>query len=178
MKNGEQIISNPEHAAGVLLENAASRRASAHPLPGPLTQAFCSGPIEVAGKTVHKVYPRTFQALAAVGSPLIGMIQDVIQGGKVDTEMSDKDLWNVCWIFTHTPPEVRQMIVNGVNAIPEAAETEIGDGWDASVINLVWMGCMEQIKRHISTMLKFSAEAQEKGEITFFQDSATPPQME
>lgn len=166
------MVSNPEQAAAALLENEASKRAAAHPLPGPLADAFCSGPIQVAGKTVYKVVPRTFQALTAIKSPLIEMIQDVVQGGKVDTEFSDEQTWAICWIFTHRPKEVRELIAKGPEVLKEVATVEVGEEWEAACINLVMAACLEQIKRHMSTVIKFSAEAQEKGEITFFRDSA------
>lgn len=172
MNREQPIISNPEVAENALLENEASKRAAAHPLPGPLAEAFCSGPIQVAGKTVYKVVPRTFQALTAVKSPLIEMIQDVVQGGKVDTEFTDEQSWVICWIFTRPPKEVREMIFKGPEALKEAATTEVGEEWEAACINLVMAACLEQIKRHMMTVVKFAAEAQEKGDITFFRDSA------
>lgn len=175
MNREQPQIINPELAAEALLENEATKRASAHPLPGPLRDAFCSGPITVAGKTIYKVVPRTFQALVAIDSPMIKTIQDVVQTGKVDTEFTEEQAWEICWIFTHEPKAVREMLDKGVAALKEAAVNEVGESWDAAAVNMVIAGCLEQIKRHMLTSVKFAAEAQEKGEITFFRDLATPP---
>lgn len=169
--NGEQVQC-ADLAVEQQLNNLANKRAIADPLPGPAGKAFCSGPITVGGKTVYKVVPRYFQALKAINSPLITIMQDVVSNGKVDTEFKDEEGWEICWIFTHTGKEVREIIGRGANALKEAAMTEIGESEDYPV-SLVIYAVMEQLKRHMTTAIKFNAEAQEKGEITFFRDSGT-----
>lgn len=148
----------------------ANKRAIADPLPGPAGDAFCSGPIEVGGKIVYKVVPRHFQALKAIGSPLIGIMQDVVSTGKVETEFDDEQAWEICWIFTHTGKQVREVFTKGVSAIKEAAMVEVGECEDYPV-NLVIFAIMEQLKRHMSTAIKYNAEAQERGDVSFFRDS-------
>lgn len=164
-------IQAKELATEVVLTEQAHKRASADPLPGPLKEAFCDGPITVGGKTVYKVVPRHFAALKALDSPLISVLQDVVQTGKVDTEFTDEQAWEICWIFTHTGKEVREILAKGANAVKEASQTEVGDAEDYPV-NLVTMAVMEQLKRHLATAVKFGAEAAEEGKISFFRDSA------
>ncbi len=176
MPTGEPNIQAKELAEEVVLNNLASKRASADPLPGPLVRAFCEGPIEVAGVTVFPVVPRYFQALRALNSPLISMLQDVVQSGKIDTELSDEQAWEICWIFTHTGKQVREAMTKGVNQIRELAMVEVGES--QFPVALVTAAVMEQVKRHMETAVKYTAQAKEEGSISFFQDSATHPNVE
>ncbi len=173
MNNGETPINAADTATEAVLENLANKRASADPLPGPLGQAFCEGPIEVAGVTVYPVVPRYFQALKALNSPLISMLQDVVQSGKMDTELEDEKAWEICWIFTHTGKQVREQIAKGKESLSELAIETVGESSDYPV-GLVMAAVMEQIKRHMTTAIKHTADAKEEGKISFFQDSVTP----
>lgn len=175
MNNGEQSIDALDTATEAVLTNLANKRASGDPLPGPLAQAFCEGPIEVAGVTVYPVVPRYFQALKTVKSPLISMLQDVVQSGKIDTELEDEKAWEICWIFTHTGKQVREALAN--SSLSESAMTEIGESSDYPVA-LVTAAVMEQIKRHMTTAIKHTAEAKEEGKISFFRDSVMPQNVE
>lgn len=176
MRNGEPIIQAKELAEEVVLTNEAGKRASADPLPGPLTKAFCEGPIEVAGVTVFPVVPRYFQALRALNSPLISMLQDVVQSGKIDTELADEQAWEICWIFTHTGKQVREAMSKGIDQIRELSMAEVGES--QFPVALVTAAVMEQVKRHMETAVKYTAQAKEEGSISFFQDSAMHPNVE
>jgi hypothetical protein len=172
--NGEMDVQAKGLATEVILTEQASKRASADPLPGPLKEVFCDGPIEIAGKIVYKVVPRYFAALKALDSPIISMLQDVVQTGKVDTELTDEQAWEICWIFTHTGKEVRAVLDKGPKCLKEASQNEVGDSDDYPV-NLVTIAVMEQLKRHLSTAMKHGAEAVDKGAVSFFRDSAMLP---
>lgn len=173
MPTGEQTIQAKELAEEVVLTNLAGKRASADPMPGPLIRAFCEGPIEVAGVTVFPVVPRYFQALRALNSPLISMLQDVVQSGKIDTELTDEQAWEICWIFTHSGKQVRDAMAKGLSVLKELSMVEIGES--QFPVALVTAAVMEQIKRHMETAVKYTAQAKEEGSISFFQDSVTPP---
>ncbi len=172
MNTGEKVIQNEDLAKEAIIENLAAKRALADPLPGPSGEAFIGGPIVVGGKTVYQVVPRYFQALKAIDSPLIGAMQDVVSEGKVDTEFTDEQAWEICWIFTNTPKVVRETLAKGAGAVKEASMSEVGETPEYPV-NLVIVAVMEQLKRHLATAVKFAAEAKEEGKLTFFQDSAT-----
>lgn len=169
--NGEPVLQARELATEVVLTEQASKRASADPLPGPLKEAFCDGPISIGGKTVYQVVPRHILALKALGSPLISILQDVVQTGKVETDLSEEQAWEICWIFTHTGSEVRQMLSKGVPALKEASQSEVGDAPEYPV-QLVTIAVMTQLKRHLETAVKHSAEAAKDDKISFFLDSA------
>lgn len=174
MTTGELIqstVSNPEEARDALLRSAANQRAGADPLPGPAASAFCSGNIQIGDKTVYRIVPRHWAALRAIESPLLSIIQDVIQIGKVDTEITDEDANNLCWIFTHTGPELKVMLdAKGAKGIKEAA-SDIPDEWDLTVFNGVLAAVWEQFYRHLKTAVKMGVENQENGTMTFFEDS-------
>lgn len=171
--NGENpVVQSQDLAIEQKLNSLATKRALADPMPGPLGEAFTSKTIEVGGKQVYKVVPRYFLALKAIKSPLIEMMQDIVSSGKVDTELKDEEAWEICWIFTHSPAEVREKLSKGVAALKEASQVEIGDAEDYPV-NLVIIAVMEQLKRHLATAVKYTAEAQERGDVSFFQDLGT-----
>lgn len=169
---GEPVIQAEELAKEAVLANEAAKRASADPLPGPARIAFCEGPIEVGGKTVYKVTPRHIQALKVVDSPLISIIQDAVQTGKIDTELPDEQAWEICWIFTHTGTELGQLIPKGRNWIKATSIAEVGE--TEFPVQLVMLAAMEQMKRYMALFVKHSAEAVEKGSVSFFVDSETP----
>ncbi len=118
MTNGENqpTIANLDELQAAELQIQANKRALGDPLPGPLANAFCTGPLSIGGRTIRKVVPSIFVALKAIDSPLIGMIQDVVQGGKVDTEIKDEQAWELCWVFTHTAQEVRDALAIGIDS--------------------------------------------------------------
>lgn len=169
MQTGE--IQCADLAVEQKLNSLATKRALADPLPGPVGEAFCSGPIEVGGKIVYQIVPRHFTALKMLNSPLISVMQDVVSTGAVDTIFSDEQSWELCWVFTHTGKEVKEALDKGGLFIKSLCE-EIGDIPNYPVA-LVVAAIMEQLKRHMETSIRFTAEAQEKDEISFFRDLGT-----
>lgn len=167
-ENGEVIIQNADLATEQKLTQIATKRALSDPLPGALADAFIKGPIKIGEYSVRPMVPSTFVFLKAIESPLIGMIQDVVSLGEIDTELSFEQSWELCWIFTHSAKECRESLEN----IKQLSIDQVGDV-EGYPVQLVTTAVFEQVRRHMATAVKQAAEAQESGELRFFLDSVT-----
>jgi len=147
------------------------REAKAKPLPGPLSQAFASGPIKVAGKTVNRAVPSHFAILQALESPLLKMMESAMTNKDVKMDFKPAEQWEICLVFTQDAETLYEMLENeGVKAIKKLARSAVGHSWDAGIVNLVMISVLEQIKRHIETTVRFAAELEGGGEVSFFQE--------
>lgn len=151
------------------------KAAQAKPLPGPAGQAFASGPIKAAGMVVHKIVPAHFAVLQAMKSPLLTMIENAMTQKAVDVDLKGSEEWDICYLFTSDIEAVYNKLENeGVIAI-QADAKKIGFQWDSAAIKLVIVAVLEQVKRHISTTVRFAADMDKDGQISFFREQSPTP---
>lgn len=157
----------------------ASARASGDPLPGPLGDAFASGAIVVAGIAVRKVVAADWVFFKQLNSPIIRMVQEMQQNPEAPEEITftEEENWELAWQFTHTPAQLREVLAKGREALTAVAVSEIGDNWPTETVKFVGAAVMEQLERQWKTALKHKAEAEEKGEISFFRVAGASQKM-
>jgi hypothetical protein len=150
-----------------------SRKAQSRPLPGPLAQVFPSASIQAGGKTIHRVVPSHFACLQSLESPLLKMIEEAMTSSELKSEVNfnPQQQWDVCYLFTSDPEQAYDLLETGVNNFHKVARKEVGNGWDAASINFVMIAILEQIRRHILTLVRFGSEMEAKGDVSFFRDS-------
>lgn len=145
-------------------------RAKTKPLPGPAAGAFIHGGIVAAGKNVQRVMPIHFIILQALDSPLLKMIENAMTKKSVEVDYSERQQWELCHVFTCEPRSLRRTFKdNGISKIKSDAESFM-ESWTAAEINIVMLAILEQVKRHIETTVKFAAEMEAKGDVSFFRE--------
>jgi hypothetical protein len=164
------LVANKEF----ILRQMASDRASADPFPGPLSEAFCKGAIQVGEFQVRKIVASDWKILKALDSPILKFIQEMIQdpGQVPDVPVNDVEEWEVCLQFTRDPESVRELLSKGREVFRSAATKEIGDTVEAETVKIIVACVAEHIRRSWATALSYKAELEEKGEVTFFRDAA------
>lgn len=175
--NGVSKERMEEHGMSVM----AGRRANSEPLPGPMAEAFAGGSIKVGEYRIRKVVASDWVAFKQIKSPVLEMILDLQQGAgnpeykPSEMEFSDQQQWELVWQFLKTPKEVRKAIADGT--ISALAESEIGDAVEQPTVMLLIAAVMEQLKRSWQTAVKYGAEAEKSGDITFFRDTEAMRKM-
>ena len=153
---------------------ACIEKAQSKPLPGASGKAFASGPVRAAGKIVNRVVPSHFAVLQSLDSPLLSMIENAMGKKSVDVSFKPHEQWQICYVFTEDAEEVYTLLeTEGAKAVAQAAKKAVGMGWEASAVNLVMLAVLEQIKRHVETTVKFAAEMEAQGDVSFFQELKT-----
>lgn len=150
--------------------------AKAKPLPGAAGHAFTSGDIKIAGKVVHRCVPAHFAVLQAISSPLLVMMEEAASKKEVRMDFKPQEQWEMALVFTEDAEAMYDLLESeGVKAIKQKARKEIGMKWEPASVNLVIVAILEQIKRHVETTVKFSAEAEKDGQISFFREPTPTP---
>lgn len=163
---------NLDRVKEFMVSQAMIKEAQAKPLPGPSGDAFAQGVIKAAGKIVRRVVPVHFAVLQALNSPLLKMMERAAIEKQSESEFNDEQQIQVCHVFTANPRELRIKLRNeGVESIKKDADLACGE-WSAAEINAVMLAVIEQLKRHVETTVRFAAEMEASGDVTFFQDSS------
>ena len=158
---------------------ACAAKAHGRPLPGASGHAFTSGPIKAGGLTVARVTPAHWAVLQSLESPLIGMVESVKEAEtgadgtkKTSMQWAQKDQWNACYIFTQDIEALYCIMEEkGGKEIAKMARREFGMNPDvAASVNVIMAAILEQMKRHVETMVHFAAELEGSKEISFFQE--------
>jgi hypothetical protein len=147
-------------------------KAQAKPLPGASANVFIKGATTVGDVVVREVVPIHIACLQAVDSPLLKLVQNAANqtGEKANENFSEEAQWEICYIFTQNPKELRKILKDGgADAIKKLAEETIDCNWTAAKINSVILAVIEQFHRHIQTTVKFAAEVEGQGDKSFFQ---------
>lgn len=146
--------------------------ANSKPLPGPALDAFTTSAIKIGNRLVEKVVPARFAILQAIDSPVIQLIENAKRTDKAEVNFTPEQMWAICYLFTTDARETwKQFKAKGKDWLAEQAEEHVGSQWDFTEVDLVMMAVMEQLKRHVETFVKFVAEVEEKGQITFFRET-------
>ena len=144
------------------------RQAQSKPLPGAAESAFTKGAIKAAGKTVNRVVPTHFAVLQALNSPLLAMIENATAEKKASVDFDDEQQWEICYVFTTDAKALRKTLkADGIDAVKKLAEATCGD-WSAAELNFVMLAVIEQLKRHVETTVKFAADMEASGDVSFF----------
>lgn len=150
--------------------------ARSKPLPGASGAAFTCGPIKAGGKTISRVSPAHLAVLQAIDSPLLKMVEQVTakkadEDGKksVSENWKPKDQWAACYVFTEDIEVIYDMLENeGAPAIMKAARKSFGMNPEVGAsVTVIMLSIMEQMARHIRTMVGYAAETHESGQISF-----------
>ena len=165
------------------------REAMSKPLPGAAADALINGALKVNGRMVYEVVPTHIKCLQALNSPLLQMGQQAAESKDKtsNADLTEGQQWELCYIFT-TPPREMRLILRGV--IPNSSEQSIwrnGIGktgaaflkseaeriWSdksAAEINVTIAAILNQYGRHFQTTVKFAAEMEASGDVSFFRE--------
>jgi len=166
-------MSDKSAIANAALLAMATARANADPLPGPLAKAFGPSTIMVGGISVRKPVASDWEIFRQLDSPIIRILLELRQDpSKVpEIEPTQQENWEICWQFTHSPKECRAALTVGNGYFRQLAASEIGDVWDEPTVMVVRAVIMNKIAEANATAIKYAADLEEKGEVTFFRDS-------
>lgn len=163
------------------------RQAMAKPLPGASGDAFTAGDMKVNGRKIYPVVPTHFRVLQAVESPLLKLLAGAVEkaGESASMEIEESAEWEICYIFTAPPRELRkQLKEQGMASIKASAQT-LCDGekpWTAAEINATVLAAVAQLNEHVKTTVAFEAEAEATSNSSFFQmlreNNSKPPASE
>jgi hypothetical protein len=156
---------------------ACIERAMAKPLPGASASAFTTGAIEAGGHIVRRVVPTHFAVLQALKSPLLAMIEQASKEAAASIDLDPDQQIEICHVFTADPKDLRATLKasGGVDAIRAQAQNACGE-WGAAEINFVILAIIEQLKRHVETTVRFAADLEAKGDVSFFLEPKPRPE--
>ena len=153
-----------------------AERARRVPLPGAAGKAFTSGPIKAGMFTVSRIAPAHWALLQAVDSPLIKMYEGLksatAENGekKSNADWTTADQWNACHIMTGDIEAIYETLeTKGAAQVVKDARKSFGMNPDAApAINPIIAAILEQMKRHIETIVQYAAEMESEGQVSFF----------
>ena len=106
-------------------ESEAANRAAIIPLPGPLAEAFSLTPdIEVGKWKVRPFYDVDLELLSHVKHPLCDYLMAGLEGKECETQYIPRGpkAWLAAWIFTRSPEEAEEGIIDGTAEAKAKAE--------------------------------------------------------
>jgi hypothetical protein len=153
------------------------RQAQSVPLPGASKDAFTKDSIQVGSRQIRPVVPAHFAVLQGLDSPLLKLIADATANKKADlVNPTQEQKWEICHVFTAEPKALFKALKSkGADFIREQAADAVGMEWEAAEVELAMPAIMEQLKRHIETTVKFAAEMEQKGDVSFFREQPEKP---
>ncbi len=149
------------------LREDANRRAAATPLCGALSDAFLKGAIKVSDNVyVRRVVASDWPMIQWLNSPLYKLLLEIQKEESLREEIpyTDEEEWEMCWQFTHTPAQCRELKVKGREAFTETAKNEIGDDLEMGIQKKVVMAVTQQVIASFGTKIEFSTP-DDSGEI-------------
>jgi hypothetical protein len=153
------------------------QKAAAKPLPGGLLGAFFDKSIRVGDKDVCRIVPAHFFVLQKIESKLLDMLSGAEANGKSDGDLSEHEKWKICWLFTHNPKEMFDLVeTHGPAALWEQAKS-IAVEWPAEQVESVVLAVIEQIKRHAETKARLVSDMKKEGSLSFFREPEKQPNL-
>lgn len=151
------------------LRAEASKRASADPLPGPLANAFGPLSLKVCGMEVRPLVAYDWAIMKSMNAPIYRQMLEWMQNQdhpeKADLiEFTDQEGWELIFLLTRSCEEADEVFEKGKQAFSRAARREIGMKLHTAQVSLLAEACLKQIQAHMETMVKYTAEAEEKKE--------------
>lgn len=148
------------------------REAMSKPLPGAAADALINGALKVNGRMVYEVVPTHIKCLQALNSPLLQMGQQAAESKdkSANADLTEEQQWELCYIFTTPPRELRKTLKErGVSILRSQAEDFWADK-NAAEINVTIAAILNQYGRHFQTTVKFAAEMEASGDVSFFRE--------
>lgn len=146
--------------------------AMSKPLPGAAADAMINGCLKVNGRKIYEVVPTHIKCLQAVDSPILKLGQAALddKNKSADGNFTDEEEWELCYIFTTPPRELRLLLKeSGPTKLKAEAERLWADGSaSASEITMTVYGAFNQYARHFQTTAKFEDEMTKSGDVSFF----------
>ena len=108
----------------------AREAASAHPLPGPLLDAFLSTQISAAGLTLQPIVASQITLLKRIESPILLRMAELAKPveERMAVTFTDEDIYELLFIFSRPIGELRALFSRiGREAFREAALEAVGD---------------------------------------------------
>ena len=152
------------------------RQAMTKPLPG-ASDAILKDSIQVGSRKIRPVVPAHFAILQGLDSPLLKLIADATANKAADlVNPTQEQKWEICHVFTAEPKTLFKAFKSqGADFIREQSADAVGMEWQASEVELAMPAIMEQLKRHIETTVRFAAEMEAKGDVSFFREQKGEP---
>ena len=171
--NGNGTIREQKAAEAAVLVKAIAT-ANVDPLPGPLASAFSPPTRNVLGMMVRKPVASDWMTFVFLGSPILKMLALMRQQpeGEIQVEADAAEQWEICWQFTHSREENRNLEAQGREAYRNTAIAQIGDLWDPMAVQLVQVAVVELLGECWKTMIQFSTDSGDDGKKNSTQDSA------
>ena len=142
------------------LTEEARKRAAATPFPGALSDAFLSDAIKVGeGLLVRRIVASDWKILTALDSPIIKQILELQKDEKIREEVSytDEEEWEMCWQFTHSPKECRELLTKGKESFREQA-MEMADMITMPQAKLIVRAIGAHLMNGFMTAMKYAPE--------------------
>lgn len=149
------------------LRAEASKRASADPLPGPLANAFGPLSLKVCGMEVRPLVAYDWAIMKAMNAPIYRQMLEWMQNQehpeKADkVEFTDQEGWELIFLLTRSCEAADEVFEKGKQAFSRAARREIGMKLHTGQVALLAEACLQQVRAHMETMVKYAAEAEEQ----------------
>jgi hypothetical protein len=142
------------------LTDDANRRAAVTPLPGALSEAFLNDAIQVAdGLFVRRVVASDWPILQWLDSPIYKMVLEIQKDESIRESVtySDEEEWEMCWQFTHTPKQVRELKNKGRDVFRQTAIDEMGDAYSLTTTKKAVEAISQQIIKSFDTKISFGS---------------------
>ena len=159
---GNDILSVDEQQAAIEqnLRKESNKRAEATPLPSVLADAFLNGAIDVGDNVkVRRAVASDWPLIQWLNSPLFKLLLEIQKDESLREEVpyTDEEEWEMCWQFTHTPAQCRELKAKGREAFREVAVAEIGDNMQMGVQKNVVMAITQQVAASFGTKIEFAS---------------------
>ena len=150
-----------------IVQQAATSRGVADPLPGPMLDAVVNQELEVVtskGKVVFRpVVVYDFTIFKKINSPHYRTMLEKDNAEELKTmNIEDEELYEMIYQFTHTCKEIRNELKKGREHFREIATEEIGDKYDINDLNILLQGVATQIQKGFSTMMAHGAKEEDE----------------
>lgn len=153
------------------LEKAASlvegaQDVAAHPLPGPLLDAFLPEALTAAGFELVPLTAAHFAIFQRIGSPVLRELAEMGKPAdqRAPVDYTDEDLWELLFLQTMSAPKARSVLGLGREWFREAALAATADKLGAGVLaqkGQLLSALAANIARAFSTRLSHQAADQE-----------------
>lgn len=150
-------------------------QAAAEAFPGPLAEAFASGPLRVGEYTIREFVPMDAAILRRLKSPFYQQILEVLKPKeqRQPTEYQDADEWVVMFLFTRSCREAEQVLNAGVEVFQRAAREAFAHNPRINLAEYddLFKACAGRIMSAFNTALLYRTAAADSGGTVF----TTPP---
>lgn len=152
-----------ERSRETQLSEDAGKRASATPLPGPLLSAFLDESIQVTPEIkVRRFVASDWAILQWLNSPIYKMTLESQKAEEIrePVQSTNEEDYELCWVFTHTPQQCRELKAKGRETFTQTATEEIADVVTLPVLGLIVAAISKQIVKSFETAIQYGANGE------------------